>query len=355
MKLVELILEDQDLSGVEAISLVASPAIEENWVYFDQQTPYTLAAMDQEKRTVVGPALIPNKRILRIDQQTMEPYEVYFSEDTIRRVAERYMIKARQAEATYMHQVPVEGVITTESWIIEDPERDKSRVFGFNLPAGTWMVSQKILNDQMWQKVKEEEIRGFSIEGYFADQLIAAQSVSLDLACQECPKDPVQLQELQELIAGELDIVLIVEGDPYFRTFEEADLYNQVFNKLKGAEKVDVAGIQLWRGKRLELESYQDYPQAVRNNARRGIELNEKQGNKCATQTGKMRAQQLAQGAPISEDTIARMYSYLSRAEEYYDESDTTACGTISYLLWGGKAGLRWAASKLKQFDKGNR
>ena len=97
------------------------------------------------------------------------------------------------------------------------------------------------------------------------------------------------------------------------------------------------------RGKRVDMESYSDYPDAVKNNAKRGIELNEKEGNKCATQTGKVRAQQLAQGEPISEETIRRMYSYLSRAEEYYDPSDTSACGTISYLLWGGKAGLRWA------------
>jgi hypothetical protein len=99
------------------------------------------------------------------------------------------------------------------------------------------------------------------------------------------------------------------------------------------------------------LESYSDYPSAVKNNAKQGLELNEKVNNKCATQVGKVRAQQLAQGKPISKETIKRMYSYLSRAEEYYDESDTKACGTISYLLWGGKAGLRWANSKLKELD----
>jgi hypothetical protein len=96
-------------------------------------------------------------------------------------------------------------------------------------------------------------------------------------------------------------------------------------------------------------ESYSDYPDAVSNNAQKGIDLNEKQDNKCATQVGKVRAQQLAKGEAVSVETIKRMYSYLSRAEEYYDESDTTACGTISYLLWGGLAGKRWAESKLKE------
>ncbi len=102
-------------------------------------------------------------------------------------------------------------------------------------------------------------------------------------------------------------------------------------------------------GKRVVMESYDDYPEAVRNNAKRGIELNEKNNNKCATQVGKVRAQQLANGEPVSLETVKRMASYLARAEEYYDPSDTSACGTISYLLWGGKAAQRWAEAKLKE------
>jgi hypothetical protein len=100
------------------------------------------------------------------------------------------------------------------------------------------------------------------------------------------------------------------------------------------------------------MESYTDYPEAVRNNAKKGIELNEKGGNKCATAVGKIRAQQLADGRPISVETITRMYSYLSRAEAYYDETDMQACGTISFLLWGGLAAKRWAESKLKELGK---
>jgi len=102
-------------------------------------------------------------------------------------------------------------------------------------------------------------------------------------------------------------------------------------------------------GKRIEMESYTDYPDSVSNNAKKGIELNERQGNKCATQTGKVRAQQLANKEAISVETIKRMYSYLSRAEEYYDPNATTECGTISYFLWGGKAALGWSRNKLRE------
>ena len=100
-----------------------------------------------------------------------------------------------------------------------------------------------------------------------------------------------------------------------------------------------------------EKRSYTDYPQSVSNNAKRGIELNEKVNNRCATDVGKQRARQLANREPISFSTIKRMYSYLSRAEEYYDPSDTEACGTISYLLWGGKSAKTWAERKIKQIE----
>ena len=102
----------------------------------------------------------------------------------------------------------------------------------------------------------------------------------------------------------------------------------------------------------VKFKTYSAYPEAVSNNAKKGIELNEKVRNKCATQVGKVRAQQLAKGESVSFDTVRRMYSYLSRAEEYYDESDTQACGTISYLLWGGKAGKRWAEKIMREEGK---
>ena len=85
------------------------------------------------------------------------------------------------------------------------------------------------------------------------------------------------------------------------------------------------------------------------NNAKKGIELNQKYGNKCATRVGRLRATTLANRQTVSVAVIKRMYSYLSRAEEYYDESDQSACGTISYLLWGGLAAKRWSEAKLKE------
>jgi hypothetical protein len=101
--------------------------------------------------------------------------------------------------------------------------------------------------------------------------------------------------------------------------------------------------------KEAAFESYNDYPQSAKDNAERGIRLNEEIGNRCATQVGKVRAQQIMNGENLSMDTIKRTYSYLSRAAEYYNPDDTEACGTISYLLWGGEPMLRWAERKMNQ------
>ena len=99
-------------------------------------------------------------------------------------------------------------------------------------------------------------------------------------------------------------------------------------------------------------ETYADYPKQAVDNAKKGIELNKEVNNKCATNVGKQRAQDIANKRGFSLDVIKRTYSYLSRAEEYYDPSDTKACGTISYLLWGGKSMKAWAESKIIELNK---
>ena len=88
------------------------------------------------------------------------------------------------------------------------------------------------------------------------------------------------------------------------------------------------------------------------NNARRGRELNEEVGGRCATDVGKETARILATRETLSDDRVVRMFSFLSRAETYYDESDTKACGTISYLLWGGKAAKRWSEARVKEMQE---
>ena len=311
MDIIELFIDESDeFSGIQAISVVENPAIEEDFIALKNQE-FKLAEVDKEKRILMGAALIPNKPIYRKNED--KEYYIYFSRKTVKKASELFLMRGNQNKSTLEHQLPLQGLSVVESWIVEDDKFDKTRKYDLSAPIGTWMVSVKVNNDEVWNDfVKTGKVKGFSIEGYFADKL-------------ERPNEPNALAIMEQEEAAEL------------------------LSQIKGIVKKDK---RYKSGKTLELETYADYPSAVKNNAKRGLELNEKVNNKCATQVGKIRAQQLAQGKAISKQTIKRMYSYLSRAEEYYKEGDNEACGTISYLLWGGKAGKRWAESKLKELEE---
>ena len=171
-KITELVISEnnQDLA-IDAISLVTDPAIEVDFVYFNKsKNNLTLAKIDEEKRMLVSPALIPNKQIYRYDAATDQDYYVYFSKETVRLASEMYLKHNNHHKATYQHEEQVDGVLTIESWIKEG-DMDKSKLYGFDLPDGTWFVKMKIENEQMWEKIKQGELKGLSIEGYFVDKM----------------------------------------------------------------------------------------------------------------------------------------------------------------------------------------
>ena len=98
-----------------------------------------------------------------------------FSKETVRKASELYLKHNNHHKATYEHQERVSGVLTVESWIIEDPKMDKANIYGFQLKKGTWMVKMKIDNEELWQDIKSKKIKGLSIEGYFTDKFEAMQ------------------------------------------------------------------------------------------------------------------------------------------------------------------------------------
>lgn len=303
MRIVELIIDEFDeLAGIEAISVVENPAIEEDFIALKNHQEIKLAEIDKEKKILLGPLLIPNKPIFRKNGE--DEYYIYFSRDTVRKASEGFLMKGNQSKSTLEHQHSIQGLTLVESWLVEDEVHDKSRKYGMDVPLGTWMGAIKVNNDEVWNEyVKTGKVKGFSVEGYFADKM-------------ERPKDKT-IKDLAEVESEEMLSALkeLLSGD-------------------------------------IKLETYNDYPQSMVNNAKRGIELNKKVNNKCATLVGKNRARQLVAKEKLSVSTIKRLYSYLSRAEAYYDESDSKACGTISFLLWGGKAGLNWSRSKLKELGE---
>jgi hypothetical protein len=169
MRIVELIIDEkEDLSGVEAISVVEFPAIEENFIALNQQLQ--LAKVDDEKRILMGAALIPNKNIYRRNGE--DEYYIFFSDATVKKASELFLMNSNQNNATLEHQKKINDLSVVESWIVEDTEMDKSKKYGLNAPVGTWMVSMKVNNDTIWNDfVKTGKVKGFSIEGYFADKL----------------------------------------------------------------------------------------------------------------------------------------------------------------------------------------
>jgi len=282
MRVIELIIdEDQEFSGIEAISIVDKPAIQEDFIALSKQDKVQLADVDTDKRILMGAALIPNKNIYRQDSEEEEGYYIYFSEATVKKASELFLIEGNQNKSTLEHQAELSGLSVVESWIVEDEVHDKSRKYGLNMPVGTWMVSMKVNNEDVWQDyVKTGAVKGFSIEGYFSE------AISLSVS-------------------------------------EE-----------------------------VELKSFSDYPDSVKNNAKRALKWAEENGwGSCGTGVGKQRANQLANGEAISMSTIKRMYSYLSRHAPDLDSSKSyeDGCGKLMYDAWGGKSALSWAKTRISR------
>ncbi len=169
MKIVELILDEEAEIGVEAISIVESGAIEEDFIALKSQE-FKLAEVDKEKRILMGALLIPNKPIYRRNGE--DEYYIYFSKDTVLKASQLYLMQGNQNNATLEHQYEINGLSLVESWIVEDKVHDKSVKYGMDLPLGTWVGSVKVNNDDVWNEfVKTKKVNGFSIEGYFADRM----------------------------------------------------------------------------------------------------------------------------------------------------------------------------------------
>lgn len=177
---VELFINNEEEDGVFAISLVESPAIEENFIALSNYK-MDLKVVDEERRIVVGLALVPDKRIYRKmklkGEEEPKEFNIYFSKDTVAKTAELYMKNLHLNNVTSEHERPVQGASVIESWVVEDTDKDKTALYNLNAPVGAWAVMMKIYNDEEWKRVKEGDYKGFSIEGLYdgLDQLNASK------------------------------------------------------------------------------------------------------------------------------------------------------------------------------------
>jgi len=131
-------------------------------------------SFDEDKKIVVGAAMVPNKMIHRFDELG-NMYYVFFSKKSIKMMADKFMRQKRTDETSIEHdgkKLGSDKVFITESWVSDDPIFDKSHQFGFELPSGTWFVAMKVNDDEVWKMIKEKTLTGFSVEGLFAEKSI---------------------------------------------------------------------------------------------------------------------------------------------------------------------------------------
>lgn len=162
------VIFSEEKEGVFAISLVENPAIEIDFIALSKANIIKLAEVSEEKRLLISPVLIPNQPIYRRDDKGNE-FNIIFPAETILKAQQNFYKQGFQRNSNIEHDdnLTLNDVTFVESWIKEDDTHDKSLKYGFDLPNGTWFAVMKVENDETWQKVKNGEVKGFSIEGNF--------------------------------------------------------------------------------------------------------------------------------------------------------------------------------------------
>lgn len=361
------------LGELKRISLVSEPAIEADFMLFNTQE-IKFKSIDEEKRIIVGPAMRANINIKRYND-VGELYYGFFSEKVVRQAAEMFFKKGSNINKTNLeHEFEIDGVYVFESWIVENPEVDKSRELGFTgVKKGDWFVSMKVDNDVVWNNyLKTGIIRGFSVE-IRADEkeidTIEMISAILD--------EPCDIDLKFSIIETILDNFIDVKATPYVD--ETGELIKEPVLGLEVGVPHYTADGKLWTGpthkdasgrlmtgathtqdseylyhedELLLFETYDDYPEAAKRNAQIALNWAEKNGwGSCGTPVGKARANQLAKGEKISEDTIARMAAF-ERHRQNSKKELGDGCGRLMWQAWGGDEGVEWATRKLEQIRK---
>ncbi len=249
MKIIELILADGIFSGIEAISLVESPAIEEDFIALKSQE-VKLAEVSSEKRILMGALLVPNKPIYRKNAE--DEYYIYFSKKTIEKASQLYLMNGNQNNTTLEHLHKLKGLTLVESWLVEDEVHDKSRKYGLDVPVGTWMGAVKVNSDEVWDEyVKTGKVKGFSIEGYFADKAERPKEAINDLEM----KAEQQLSTIRKIIKkGErVELALVDDIEKIVKKFD---------NALAQAGRINNNMVELWN----RINAVQDDYSALESN-----------------------------------------------------------------------------------------
>jgi len=198
----EIVIDEEDNTGISLISLVEDPAIVMKGMLFSQEkSMMTFKEADEEKQVIVGPALIPNMKIYREDDKFGQ-YFVVFTKETIEKMVEKFNKYGSNRRINVDHSNQMVDAFIVEDWIVEDPVYDKSRKYGFEVPVGTYMIKVKITDKEFWnEEVKGNGKFGFSIEGLLGQQLVSLSKqedeVTIDDLTEEDLLDIFELQEFK--------------------------------------------------------------------------------------------------------------------------------------------------------------
>jgi hypothetical protein len=283
--------------GVFNISVVKNPAIEHDTIKLSKSNDFSLQievklSAENKKHIMFGPILIPNKEILRKTEEG--DIDLIFTNEDIEIIRNKFAKSNINSNITLEHL----GIKLNATLVEHFIQTDMIKVEGFEELKGAWMGGVLIEDEDFWNNwVETDQVKGFSIE-----------------------------------IAGVLE------------EYEESDESDEFeFSKF-----ID----ELEKYESFFSETYDDYPQAASNNAKRALKWAEENGwGSCGTQVGKVRANQLANREPISEDTISRMSAF-ARHRQNKDTPYGEGCGGIMWDSWGGDEGIEWAKRKLEQIRK---
>ena len=208
------VIFSEEKEGVFAISLVENPAIEIDFIALSKENIIKLAEVSEEKRLLISPVLIPNQPIYRRDDQGNE-FNIVFPEETILKAQQNFYKQGFQRNSNIEHDdnLTLNDVTFVESWIKEDDTHDKSFKYGFDLPNGTWFAVMKVENDETWQKVKNGEVKGFSIEGNFdLEKINLAKNMSFKEQFREVLVELGLAKPKEETPAIELGAIATTDG-----------------------------------------------------------------------------------------------------------------------------------------------
>lgn len=237
LPLYDIVMNDDASSGMYRISLVANPAIQENFIYFSSEDK-NMMFVDDEKGIIVGPVIVPDKPIYRRNEGG--EYYVKFSRQTIEEMMQRYAVNGLHNSFNIQHQFPTEEVYMLEMWMKEG-EQDKSNMYGFDLPVGTVFAKAYVKSDVVREEIKNSGLNGFSIEIKnfdMVEQKFENETMDFKFAVElgeRIAKMETQIAELQQ--KNETLMELWAEGQS---DFSEVAEQNEVKEEVQLSEEVSV-------------------------------------------------------------------------------------------------------------------